>query len=357
MSIELQEAKCGSCGENIKINLDKGKTFCPYCGTEYVAIKSEESLDEKLTYAKSQLLAKNYDTVKQVAEEIQRYSPTNFYGWYYAAICTKENPIEGKAGQVLSALNTVSSNILTSIQYNKSVFGNRDKIAEMNEKYTVGIKTQGAITSEKFIAYVSSAISSIENYPEEKRSELYSLIFDLLGKSISEVWECFETKTYRKRNTTKKTGSNGTTYKVFSPIQYHETHLTQMKQLIFSIVDLATKTKASNTKEYGEFFEKIGSHYKQIERKLYLCKAKKELSALFEGIEAPTSPSQYNTHSIISLIGGISSFLGVGIVGSVVGILFAILSKNTNGSFDTMSKAGLGLGCVGGILSMLLMFI
>ena len=358
MNYELKEVKCSACGAEIKINPNQEKSFCTYCGTEYVLLKSDEDLLDKIDFAKSQLAAKNYEKVKSVAEEIQRFNPKNFYGWYFSAICAKEAPIDGKAGQFISMLNNTSASILTSVQTNKSIFGNPDKIREMNERYTKGIQTQGAITQEKFLGFVRNAINCISSHPEEEQQTLRSLITEFLSSSIVEVWDCFETKTYRKRNMVTKRSKSGGTYKVMG-LNPHESQLTQMKELIFSLVQISNDTKLSESDEYKLFFEKIGVRYKEIERRLYYCTAKKELAALFADITVPEKPAtEQRKYSLISLVGGICSFMGgFGIVGAIVGVVFALLSNKEYGDFDTMAKIGLGLGIGGGILSILFMFL
>ena len=202
-----QPTYCINCGEQIN-----GAKFCPKCGTKQdigtfntntndntnnntitvnVNSKTENekaslSLDELIQKAQTELEAKDFDTLKQTAKEIQTNFPKSFYGWYFEAICIMESPIDGAFGKLAKGLTVFSNALTASIASNKQRTGAEIKGA--------GFQALGVLTMENFQARIFKAIKCISGSAEEISTQ-QELAFGLLSNLTEKVWLAYNHKT------------------------------------------------------------------------------------------------------------------------------------------------------------------
>lgn len=92
------EAECKNCGAGLEINEEKGKGYCPHCGTLFVAEKvnqiihqnitknifgaDKEAVDEYLQNGDVFLSLEEYDKAKAVFDKAIELNPADWRGWF-----------------------------------------------------------------------------------------------------------------------------------------------------------------------------------------------------------------------------------------------------------------------------------
>lgn len=197
---------CPNCGERVN-----GAKFCPNCGIQQedygnanantnennntitinVGANKENgkhtlTLDELIQKAQTEFEAKDFETLKQTAKEIQTNYPKSFYGWYFDAICIMESPIDGTLGKLAKGLTVFSNAMVATVESSA-----QRQAAEIT---SAGFQALGVLAMENFQGRIFKAIKCISGNHEEVSTQ-QKLSFLLLSNLMEKVWKAYHHKT------------------------------------------------------------------------------------------------------------------------------------------------------------------
>ena len=351
--MKLIDCSCPKCGAQVSIEEGREKVFCSFCGTAILLDKPAAQiyihaenityvdLDKKIKTAEMKAKAKDFDALKNLANEIQEMDSKNFYGWYYAALAVKENPLEGTAGKFVKGLNKFASNLAFMAK------SGQDKKKEQFDKLAVANSAITALDNEMFCGYCFEALECISE-EEQERNHQFNLFFGYITELTTTIWE----------------GFSNSMYSAFGNVTNRMVASRDAKIVLNFLTKFIDKCKSLGYDSLNQYKECMAKHYnafrhctKRLGYKLYFVgKITKQIKSLllpFQSNEFSNSATQNQTHPLWKKI-----LIGILCLYPLVGlILYFGYKKEKPAEAKLYGGISLGATIMLFVLAIILMFI